>query len=163
VQAIVRKAQYSDPRATDYIVGTLIKRRDKVLKAWLAGVNPLVNPRLSGDGILTFENAAAAAKVAPPAERYAIAWSAFDNATATHKPVGEDTTVAEPRAQAPPALLTGSEYVAATVRSLHPQHPRWAEPVVMYFRRAGAEWHTVGLERGAEVRRATDTETTARR
>ena len=41
--AIVGKAQYSDPRATEYMTATLIKRRDKVLRTWLAGVNPIVD------------------------------------------------------------------------------------------------------------------------
>ena len=46
IRAIVAKARYSDPAATDYIAQTLIARRDKVLKAWLTGVNPIVDPSL---------------------------------------------------------------------------------------------------------------------
>ncbi len=45
---------------------TLIKPRDKVLKTWLTGVNPIVNPKLTADGALTFENAAVTASVASP-------------------------------------------------------------------------------------------------
>ena len=45
IRAIVSKARYTDPRATDYITSTLIERRDKVLKTWLTGVNPLVDFR----------------------------------------------------------------------------------------------------------------------
>ena len=43
IRAIVSKARYTDPRATDYITATLIERRNKVLKTWLTGVNPLVD------------------------------------------------------------------------------------------------------------------------
>ena len=43
VRAIVEKAKYSDPKATDYITQTLIARRDKVLKTYLNQVNPIVN------------------------------------------------------------------------------------------------------------------------
>ena len=43
IRAMVEKAQYTDPRATEYMTATLIKRRDKVLRTWLAGVNPLVD------------------------------------------------------------------------------------------------------------------------
>ena len=58
------KARYSDPAAADYIARTLIKRRDKVLRTWLTGVNPIVEPQLSAAGVLTFENAAVDAGVA---------------------------------------------------------------------------------------------------
>ena len=64
------KARYSDPRATDYITATLIERRNRVLKTWLTGVNPLVDFVLSADGVLTFANAAVAAGVATPAVKY---------------------------------------------------------------------------------------------
>ena len=58
IRTIVEKAQYSDPRAANYIVQTLITRRDKVLKHWLTSVNPLVDFVLSEQGALTFVNAA---------------------------------------------------------------------------------------------------------
>ena len=41
IRAIVEKARYSDPRATDYMTDVLVKRREKVLRAWLTAVNPL--------------------------------------------------------------------------------------------------------------------------
>ena len=58
-----RRREYTDPRATEYITATLIKRRDKVLRTWLAGVNPLVDFALSDGGELTFANAAVDAGV----------------------------------------------------------------------------------------------------
>src|SRR4029434_5013620 len=39
IRGIVEKARYSDPKATEYISATLIKRRDKVLTTWLNQVN----------------------------------------------------------------------------------------------------------------------------
>ncbi len=47
IRTIVEKAKYSDPRATNYMVQTLITRRDKVLKHWLTSVNPLIDFVLS--------------------------------------------------------------------------------------------------------------------
>src|SRR5262245_23816527 len=61
--AIVKKAQFREPRAADYLMSVLKKRRDKVVKAWLNAVNPLVDFMLAADGTLTFENAAVAAGV----------------------------------------------------------------------------------------------------
>ena len=116
------------------------------MAAWLNGVNPLVNFQLSENGTLTFENAAVAARASTPATGYSLTWSRFDNATDTHSPVGTESTVLSATAQVPTGLGTG-QYVAVSVKSLHPEHPGWAEPVRAYFRREGAGWRTVGLER----------------
>jgi len=144
--AIVKKAQFREPRAADYILGVLTKRRDKVVAAWLNGVNPLVNFQLAENGTLTFENAAVAARASTPATGYTLTWSRFDNATDTHTPVGTETTVPSLTAQVPSGLGTG-QYVTVSVKTLHPEHPGWAEPIRAYFRREGGGWRTVGLER----------------
>jgi hypothetical protein len=33
------------------------------------------------------------------------------------------------------------------LRAFHPEQPKWATPLVSYFRRAGDGWSLVGLER----------------
>jgi hypothetical protein len=71
--AIVKKAQFREQKAADYILSVLIKRRDKVVSAWLNGVNPLVNFRLAGDGTL-ISTTRRLANLAPPTG-YAITWS----------------------------------------------------------------------------------------
>jgi hypothetical protein len=143
IRAIVARARYSEPGATDHIVSTLIKRRDKVLRAWLTGVNPVVNARLSADGTLMFENAAVDAGVAKAPTEYRFTWSRFDNATGTE-------TGAFEGANAPKQLLD-SPFVRVSVRATHPDHPAWANPVTFTFRRAGAQWETVGLDRSGKA------------
>jgi hypothetical protein len=76
IGAVVRKAQYSDPRATEYMTETLIARRDKVVAAWINGVCPAVDPVLGADGALTFTNAAVAARAAAPAKAISFSGSA---------------------------------------------------------------------------------------
>jgi hypothetical protein len=148
VAAVVRTAQYTDPRVTEYVTQTLLERRTKVLNTWLNGVNPIVNVALSRSGELTFENAAERAGVAKPAERYHIQWSRFDNISGTHDPVGDELTVSTPRAEAPAALTSDRpEYISARLAAFHPDQPGWAGPVVAYFRRADDGWSLVGLER----------------
>jgi hypothetical protein len=138
----------SNPRASQYLVETLLARKSKVLTAWLNGTNPIVNPTLSGSGVLTFENAAERAGVSAAAERYTVEWSRFDNATGTHESTGAETTVTEPRAEAPASLLGSKpEFIAARVRAFRADRPAWAEPLMMYFRRADGGWKLVGLER----------------
>ena len=148
IRPIVDTAKYSDPKATEYLTDTILARKNKVLKAWLNGTNPVVNPALSPTGELTFENAAQKAGVGPAAERYTIQWSSFENASSTHKNVGSEQLATSLKAQVPPDLLSARpEYVAALVRAFHADHPAWSQPLMLYFRRAGDGWSLVGLER----------------
>ena len=140
------KARFPEAKAAAYLRSVLIAPRDKVVRTWIDGVNPLVNFRLAEDGTLTFENAAVEAKVSTPPSGYAISWSRFDNATDTHTLIRSEETVPSTSARAPQGLDT-SEYVAVTVKGHHPDHATWTEPVRAYFRREGAAWNTVGLER----------------
>ena len=147
IRAIVGKAQYSEANAAEHIATTLIERRDKVLRTWLTGVNPLVDARLDSDGTLTFENAAVAAGVASAAASYALTWSAFDNATASATGQSEETTVKQPRATAPAALLSNAAFVRVSVKTAHPDYPAWSNPVTFTFRKADGRWQIVGLDR----------------
>jgi len=147
IRAIVAKGGYSEPGAADHIANTLIKRRDKVLRTWLTGVNPLADARLGNDGLLEFENAAVAARVASPAGRYTFTWSRFDNmaGSAIGNPV--ETTGTETRTAAPAAVLQGAAYVAVSVRTSHPDFRSWELPVTFTFRRASNGWQPVGVDR----------------
>jgi hypothetical protein len=148
VRSIVGTARFSDPRAAEYVVETLLARKRKVLMAWLNGTNPIVNPSLSASGALTFENAAEQAGIARPAERYTITWSQFDNATGSHQPAGDEVTVTDRRAQAPASLLSANPaFISARLRAFQPDRPEWAQPLMVYFRRGDAGWSLVGLER----------------
>ena len=147
LRAIVAKARYSDPAAADYVTRTLIARRDKVLRTWLTGVNPVVDPQLSAAGVLTFDNAAVTAGVATAPAEYVLAWSRFDNATDSALGVPQEQRVSGPRAEAPPAVLQGSDYVSVAIQTMHADFPGWATPVVVYFRQGPGGWQAVGLTR----------------
>ncbi|MEX2272016.1 MAG: hypothetical protein WD690_11115 [Vicinamibacterales bacterium] len=145
VRAIVGRARYTDPAATDHIVRTLMARRDKILRVWLNGVMPIVSPALGSSG-LTFRNAAVDAGVAAAPAAYQITWYAFDNATGAHRRAGE--TVSTPAAQpaALPPGLAGEAFVMAAV-SADGADPNWRKPARVYFRKQGTGWQLVGLER----------------
>ena len=147
IAAIVAKGRYSESGAADYITRTLIRRRDKVLRAWLTAVNPIAEPRMTAGGVVTFENAAVAAGVATPPAEYVMTWSRFDNATGV--PAGESVQrrVTEPRAAAPPALAEEAEFVSVKVETIHPDFPHWQLPVTLTFRKEAGGWQAVGLER----------------
>jgi hypothetical protein len=124
IRTIVEKARYSDPRATEYMVKTLIARRDKVLRAWLAGVNPLTDFALSRTGELTFANAAVEAGITAKAGVNTVQWASFDNATGVARDV-ETTSVDQPRAQAPAGLIApgGPEFSQVRIAAADPDHP----------------------------------------
>jgi hypothetical protein len=148
IRAVVAKAKFSDQRATDYITATLIKRRDKVVKAWLTGVNPLVDFALSDGGDLTFANAAVDAKAAADPGGYRAVWSSFDNQTRATQSIGE-TSGAGTRLRAPSGLPTAANaYVKVEVAATGGDQPSWKTPVHVFFMRSGLSWKLVGLERG---------------
>jgi hypothetical protein len=125
----------------------LIKRRDRIKDVWLTGINPIVDATLSPAGELRFENAATRYDVGGRPEGYALRWSRFDNPTDTHTPVGDEVVVTDTRAFAPSGVLEGSDYVSVRIDTRHRRYPTWL-PVQVYFRRKGAGWQTVGLDRG---------------
>jgi hypothetical protein len=154
IRKVVEKARYSDPRATDYITRTLIERRDKVLRAWLNGVLPVDDFRLSETGQLTFVNTAVRVGVATPPDEYRLSWFRFDNTTGEHTAVGEEIAVRDPSATLP-AELTEGPFAGLSLRAGHPDHQGWSRTTRVYFRRDGRAWQTVGVERMDELPGAT--------
>ena len=147
IRAVVAKARYTEPGASEYVARTLIARRDKVLKTWLTGVNPIVNVTLDPAGLLTFRNAAIDAGVAHGPASYEVTWLEFDNAAGTTKSVGDAMRTSETRATMPAIFSSGREYVAVAISTQHDEYTVWQQPVTVYFRREGEGWRTVGLER----------------
>jgi hypothetical protein len=149
IRAIVAKARYSDAGATAYVVDTLIKRRDKVVRAWLTGVNPLVDFRVTAEGVLVFENAASQAGIAAPPEGYTVEWRRFDNATGASSSMGRAEPVAVASVPLPEMARTfgPGEYLEARIGTRHPAHPAWLSPVVVHVRRTATGWDTVGIRR----------------
>jgi hypothetical protein len=150
IRAVVEKARYTDPKATEYMTEVLVARQKKVLQRWLTAVTPVVDIALGDTGTLTFANAAERAGVATPAQAYVVRWARFDNATGVSTAVGTASESAAMTATAPAALLDGArdgDFVEATIAARHAEHPAWATPVTAHFRRAAGRWTLVGLKR----------------
>jgi hypothetical protein len=148
IRAIVKTAQYSDPAAEKLLSETLIERRDKIGRAYLPAVNPLVDFALEG-GTLRFVNAAVQAGVAPyPAGGYTAQFMAFDNMTNQTRPIATAGTAQGERIQAPAGLPDDDgAFVKIQIAALQPQHASWAVPIDVYFKREAGKWKLVGLER----------------
>ena len=149
IRAIVEKARYTDPEATRYLTEVIIKRRDKVVRRWLTGVNPVVDLTLAGDGALSFANVAVAAGVASAPERYTVQWFRFDNAANMRADVGEPVTVSATSTTAPQSLMSAraGDYIGVAIAASHADHPSWARPATFHFRRTADGWEWVGAER----------------
>jgi hypothetical protein len=122
-----------------------VERRDKILKKWLTGVMPLVDPVLGPSG-LTFRNAAVDAGVAAAPASYQMAWYAFDNATGAHRKIRDTVSAASGQAAALPSELANQQFVMVAVWA-EGANPNWRKPARVYFKRDGSGWKLVGLER----------------
>jgi hypothetical protein len=144
IRAAVRAGGLTDPAAEKFLVDSLIERRNKIARAWLTPVNPIVDPALSADGTLRFGNAAVTHGVAKPPAGYAAVWHTFDNATGTATRLSETTSSGtEIRGSLPSA----AQFVRVDIRATTPPHAAWGEPVHAYFRRGGSGWQLVGFDR----------------
>jgi hypothetical protein len=149
IRHAVAAAEYSDPRAARYLGDVLIARRDKVARAYLAGVGSLVDLALAADA-LAFTDVAVAAGGAPaPQGGYRAVWSRFDNATGESTEIGE-TAAESPRLPVPARLpLADGHFVQAAIQAVGGGS---APPTVATFRRAGDTWLLVGVSRHTGLR-----------
>jgi len=150
IQAAVKGGRYSDPRTADYLVETLIRRRDKIAEAWLNLVNPVIDVTLDTGGVLTFHNAAVRAGVSTNPQGYRVTWSTFDNSTGATTTLGTgraDPTLRRPTLSGLPTRV--GDFIRVDLSAIEPPRAEWADPMRTYFRRTGNGWKLVGLERTA--------------
>jgi len=150
IRAAVHEGAFTDAAAERHLAAVLMKRRDRIAQAYLADINPVVDPHLSPNGTLTFGNAATAAGVAEPPTSYTARWSWFDNATGATQAIGE--TRSATTTIAPPAGWSrdGASFVEIDIAAASVEHPSWQQPARTYFRRTGDGWRLIGLERLAD-------------
>jgi hypothetical protein len=153
IRAIVHTGEFSDPAAEQAIGDVMMKRRDKILRAYLPAINPIVTPRLENNR-LSFENAAVVAGVANEPELYRASWFQFDNATGETRALSE-TSSPTTTVDAPGDLPTESgAYVLVEISADSQEHPVWQQPIRAYFRAETDGWRLVGLERMPDGPRA---------
>ena len=89
LQSIVRTGRILDPDAENYVVETLIRRKEKIVRNYLSRMNPLDRFQIIGDGShLRFQNLGTEAGLAN-AESYQYQWYQFDNQELTIEPLGK--------------------------------------------------------------------------
>jgi len=129
IRTIVKTGQFSDPAAEEYLVQTLIKRRDKVVKHYLSDVNPLDEFRVE-DRQLVFRNLGEEAGLAE-GTKYEHEWFVFDNqaselAVLTQRLLGSERRVDIPS--------TSVDYLTVRLRSRSVEKRRWKKNIDVTLR-----------------------------
>ena len=137
IRAIVKTGQYSDPEAENWIVQCLIKRRDKIGKAYFAKVLPLDRFEVQGSQLI-FDDLAVKHGLLGLRD-YTVQWSRFNNDTEQKTQLAGDTSFALPRQLKEAA---GGEYFAADIRGVDKQ-----KTITVYLRKSAGGVRIVGIDR----------------
>ena len=151
IRAAVHTGQFSDPAAEKHLGDVLIKRREKIKRVYFTAVNPIADPRLDANGRLTFDNVAVSSGAAAVARaaRSATARPGCASTTRTGRtqPIA-DTRSSSTTIEAPSGLpAEAGSFIEVDIAADAEAHPAWRTPVRTWFRRDGAAWKLVGLER----------------
>ncbi len=147
IRAAVKAGKYSDPRAEKFLGDALIERRDKIARAWLTAVNPIVDPELGSTGWLTFHNAAVDRAGAKRPSGYKAVWHRFDNGTGEVTRITE-TSGTDERIRVPDGLPgAAGSFIRVDVAAADGPNPSWSKPVHAYFKRTAEGWKLVGFYR----------------
>jgi hypothetical protein len=151
LRAAVRAGDFRDPQSEEFLVRALAERRNAIARAYLTTINPIADPTIDEDGVLTFRNAAVDADVAKVPSGYRAVWFRFDNATGETTRIGETsgrtTRIAAP---APLPCQTGG-FLKLQVSSVGAIDPSWEKPVDVFFRYHDGGWWLVGFDRLPEA------------
>ena len=146
IRAIVGSGRIRDPRASEYLATTLIKRRDKVISHYLSRLNPLTSFRIDNGSKgprLLFRNLGSEFGLSRK-ESYRYQWFRFDNQNQSLEPLGQTQNSSEPGLVIPPDR---AEFLMVRINTISPQQEAWLKKVDIFIRN-GAQKSVVGIERG---------------
>jgi hypothetical protein len=129
LRAIVETGEYTDPKAADYVLECLIKRRDKIGKAYFNKVLPFDRFAIR-DGALKWED------LYKISTEYEMQWHRFNNDTEVRTPIRGATSPRLPD-------FAGGEFICAELRQLRNR----AHKIFVYIRSRGGQTNIVGIDR----------------
>ena len=133
IRAIVSMGQLSDKKAEDWLVECLVKRRDKIGRAYFAKVLPLDKFAING-GEVAWEDLGVLRSYLPAAQ-VGLQWSNFNNTT------GAKTLISGADSKKIPALSDG--YSCLTIHDKQkPSHM-----IDVFLHHSGSDVRIVGLDR----------------
>ncbi len=145
VRAVVKEGKFEDSEAENYLIETLLLRRDKVIRYYLDQINPLYDFHVvqqSGANTLDFSHLGLEAGFAT-GESYEYEWYRFDNKAEKTEAIGSKNTaltssIAMPADQA--------DFLMVRIHTMDSQHSNWKGAVDVYIRN-GSSPTVVGIER----------------
>jgi hypothetical protein len=140
VAALVKSGQYENPGAEDYVIRTLIERRNKVVNYYLTLLPPLDDFRWNSD-TLEFKNLGVDSHIGT-INGYKYQWFRLENGSQKLEPAGEAATVSNPSI---PVAPTNGEYLMARIEPIGVSISGWNKKVDVYLRRSDRT--VVGIER----------------
>ncbi len=141
IEALVKTGSYQDPRSEAYLIQTLIKRRDRIVRHYLSLINPLDDFAVR-DGSVTFRDPAKKAGLAPGSS-YGYQWFAYDNSSRRAVELGSPGTVGSP---AIPVPASPSGLLLLRVWSSNSDVEPWRKPIDVFLR-VGSVPEVVGIDR----------------
>jgi hypothetical protein len=116
VRAIVKTGKIADPEAEDYLVRTLIKRRDKIIRHYLPQTSPLDEFRIEREGAstsLNFVNLMLTSGLSD-SDVYQYEWFQLDNLTGALTNLTQSTTASQTKIPVPQG---NSEFLMVRIQS----------------------------------------------
>ena len=146
VRAMVETGQIDDPEAEQYLVQTLIERRDKIVNYYLAQINPIDGFEVAGPPgagrQLHFVNLGIDAGLAAACS-YNYGWNRFDNVTEAWTPLAASGSTSD---TAIPIPAEDADFIVVRISSQCQSQPNWTSDVDVYLRNGGSV-SVVGVER----------------
>jgi len=151
IRQIVRVGSISDRKAEDYLIATLLERRDRILRYYLSRINPVDRFQVLAARTelrLAFRNLAARTGLPLP-DSYEYTWYAFDNQSDELRRVAAPQNVRQESIPFPNG--TRYSHLVAEFRTIS-RNPEWAKPVLVYLQREQAGYRIIGIDREEESR-----------
>ncbi|MBI3697692.1 MAG: hypothetical protein HY238_23030 [Acidobacteria bacterium] len=149
IRAIVKTGRITDPRAEEYLIQTIIRRRDKAGRYWLTQISSVDNFRVDDAGLVHFEDLAVRYGFAKTPPGYEASWYLYDNQNNRRTPLGEAARDVLSPLTVPEQVRNGPEgaYFGFELRSRSEGTPQQPKAVHSYFRRKQGRLELVGVER----------------
>jgi hypothetical protein len=144
IRALVQTGQISDPKAENYLVETLIGRRDKIIRYYLGQINPLDDFRLATGETTTlnFKNLGVEAKIST-VNSYEYQWFRLDTQQNALEPLSAIQSISTPSLPLPQDT---SPYLVVRIRTLSADQEKWKKKVDVFIRN-GSNKAVVGIKR----------------
>ncbi len=146
IRAIVKEGRIEDGEADQYLVETLIKRRDKIVGHHLSRSNPLDDFQIHGEGEsrrIEFKNLAIDAGLANSSS-YRYRWFRFDNKTGVEAALADSQTLT---GASLPVPQMNSDYLLLRIGLISPEQPNWEKQVAVYLRNRSGVAEVAGIDR----------------